>query len=100
MTDKPISPLCASARMIDDMTARRIKEKVQERLRAARQNLRGLSLGRSPDTATSEDLRRFQVHLRRSCRSALRPSTPPSPRCGGSFSNARDDRTARPRPSS
>ena len=33
-----------------------------ERLRPARQDFRGLP-GRSPDTATSEDLRRFQVHL-------------------------------------
>jgi len=81
MTDKPISPL--RQRMIDDMTARRIKEKVQkDYVRHVRTF--AAFLGRSPDTATSEDLRRFQVHLH-SCRSALRPSTPPSPRCG-SFS--------------
>ena len=60
MSNKPISPL--RQRMIDDMTARRVKEKVQK------DNVRHVRtfaafLGRSPDTATSEDLRRFQVHL-------------------------------------
>ena len=60
MTDKPISPL--RQRMIDDMTARRIKEKVQkDYVRHVRTF--ATFLGRSPDTATSEDLRRFQVHL-------------------------------------
>jgi integrase/recombinase XerD len=60
MTDKPISPL--RQRMIDDMTARRIKEKVQkDYVRHVRTF--AAFLGRSPDTATSEDLRRFQVHL-------------------------------------
>ncbi len=60
MSDKPISRL--RQRMIDDMTARRFKEKVQKdyvwhvRTFAA-------FLGRSPDTATKEDLRRFQLHL-------------------------------------
>ena len=60
MSDKPISPL--RQRMIDDMTARRIKEKVQkDYVRHVRTF--AAFLGRSPDTATSEDLRRFQVHL-------------------------------------
>ena len=60
MTDKPISPL--RQRMIDDMTARRFKEKVQkDYVRHVRTF--AAFLGRSPDTATSEDLRRFQVHL-------------------------------------
>ena len=40
MSDKPISPL--RQRMIDDMTARRVKEKVQKDYRPARQDLRGL----------------------------------------------------------
>ena len=60
MSDKPISPL--RQRMIDDMTARRVKEKVQkDYVRHVRTF--AAFLGRSPDTATSEDLRRFQVHL-------------------------------------
>jgi integrase/recombinase XerD len=62
MPDKPISPL--RQRMIDDMTARRIKEKVQkDYVRHVRTF--AAFLGRSPDAATSEDLRRFQVHLAR-----------------------------------
>ena len=81
MSDKPISPL--RQRMIDDMTARRFKEKVQkDYVRHVRTF--AAFLGRSPDRATSEDLRRFQSTWR-SNRSALRPSTSPSPRCA-SFS--------------
>ena len=60
MSDKPISPL--RRRMIDDMTARRFKEKVQkDYVRHVRTF--AAFLGRSPDTATSEDLRRFQLHM-------------------------------------
>ena len=60
MSDKPISPL--RQRMIDDMTARRYGEKVQK---AYVRHVRTFAvfLGRSPDTATSEDLRRFQLHM-------------------------------------
>ena len=60
MSEKPISPL--RQRMIDDMTARRFKEKVQkDYVRHVRSF--AAFLGRSPDTATSEDLRRFQLHM-------------------------------------
>ena len=60
MSDKPISPL--RQRMIDDMTARRYSEKVQK---AYVRHVRTFAafLGRSPDTATSDDLRRFQLHM-------------------------------------
>src|ERR1700688_2596530 len=60
MSDKPISPL--RQRMIDDMTARRFSEKVQK---AYVRHVRTFAafLRRSPDTATSEDLRRFQLHM-------------------------------------
>jgi integrase/recombinase XerD len=60
MSDKPISPL--RQRMIDDMTARRFSEKVQK---AYVRHVRTFTafLGRSPDAATSEDLRRFQLHM-------------------------------------
>ena len=81
MLDKPISPL--RQRMIDDMTARRFKEKVQKDYVRHVRTFAAL-LGRSPDTATSEDLRRYQLHWP-SSRSAQGPSTPRSPRCG-SFS--------------
>ncbi len=60
MLDKPISPLLQ--RMIDDMTARRFKEKVQKDYVRHVSNFTAF-LGRSPDTATSEDVRLFQVHL-------------------------------------
>jgi site-specific recombinase XerD len=60
MSDKPISQL--RQRMIDDMTARRFKEKVQkDYVRHVRKF--ATFLGRSPDTATSEDLRRYQLHM-------------------------------------
>jgi integrase/recombinase XerD len=60
MLDKPISPL--RQRMIDDMTARRFNEHTQ---RDYVRNVRMFAafLGRSPDTATKEDLRRFQLHM-------------------------------------
>jgi integrase/recombinase XerD len=60
MSDKPISPL--RQRMIDDMTARRFKEKVQKDYVRHVRNF-AVFLDRSPDTATSEDLRRFQLHM-------------------------------------
>jgi site-specific recombinase XerD len=60
MIDKPNSPL--RQRMIDDMTARRFKEKVQKDYV---RHIRSFAafLGRSPDAATAEDVRHFQVHL-------------------------------------
>ena len=60
MLDKPISPL--RQRMIDDMTARRFKEKVQKDYVRHVRNFAAF-LRRSPDTATSEDVRSFQLHL-------------------------------------
>ena len=60
MLDKPISRL--RQRMIDDMTARRFKEKVQKDYVRHVRNFAAF-LGRSPDTATSDDLRRFQLHM-------------------------------------
>jgi site-specific recombinase XerD len=59
-TPKPIRPL--RQRMIDDMTARRFKEKVQKDYVRQVRNFAAF-LGRSPDTATSEDLRRYQLHM-------------------------------------
>jgi len=60
MIDKPVSPL--RQRKIDDMTARRFTEDTQrDYVRHVRTFAAFLS--RSPDTATSEDLRRYQLHL-------------------------------------
>ena len=94
MTDKPISPL--RQRKIDDMTARRIKEKVQkDYVRHVRTF--AAFLGRSPDTATSEDLRRFQVH---SGAAADRRCDHQRRHRRAAVLFQRDARTARPRPSS
>jgi site-specific recombinase XerD len=59
MPDKPISPL--RQRMIDDMTARRFSEATR---RDYVRHVRTFAafLGRSPETATCEDLRHFQLH--------------------------------------
>ena len=60
MSKKPISPL--RRRLIDDMTARRFSEDTKKDYV---RNVRKFAdfLGRSPNTATSEDLRRFQLHM-------------------------------------
>jgi integrase/recombinase XerD len=49
-------------RMIDDMTARHFGEKAQKDYIRCVKNL-GAFLGRSPETADLEDLRRFRLHL-------------------------------------
>ena len=59
-SSKPISPL--RQRMIEDMTLRRLSPKTQVGyLRAVVKLTRFLK--RSPDTATDEDLRLFQLHM-------------------------------------
>ena len=55
-----ISPL--RQRMIDDMTLRRLSPKTQSGYIRAVKNFTRY-LGRSPDTATAEDLRQYQLHL-------------------------------------
>jgi integrase/recombinase XerD len=60
MTDECISPL--RQRMIEDMSLRHFGEKTQKDYIRAVKNLT-IFLGRSPDTATAEDLRCFQLHL-------------------------------------
>ena len=58
MSEKPISPL--RRRMIEDMTVRNFVEKTRnDYIRHVRSFT--AFLGRSPDTATPEDLRRFQL---------------------------------------
>ena len=60
MTEKPISPL--RQRMIEDMTARHFAEKAQtDYIRYVKSF--AAFLGRSPDTASAEDLRLFQQHM-------------------------------------
>jgi len=59
MSETPISPL--RRRMIEDMNVRRFGEKTQnDYIRCVKTF--STFLGRSPATATAEDLRRYQVH--------------------------------------
>ena len=60
MLDKPISPL--HQRMIDDMTARRFSEATRRDYARHVRNFEAF-LCRSPETATCEDLRRYQLHV-------------------------------------
>jgi integrase/recombinase XerD len=60
MTDKALSPL--RRRMIEDMTIRNFAGDTQRNYLRAVKNL-AIFLGRSPGTATAEDLRLFQLHL-------------------------------------
>ena len=60
MTDQAISPL--RRRMIEDMTIRKLAPKTQASYIRAVRNFT-IFLGRSPDQASAEDLRRYQLHL-------------------------------------
>ena len=69
MSEKPISPL--RQRMIEDMTVRNFVEKTKSDYVRHVKSLAAF-LGRSPDTATPEDLRRFQLDQ---TRTGVRPPT-------------------------
>jgi integrase/recombinase XerD len=60
MTDEAISPL--RRRMIEDMTIRKLAPKTQQGYIRTIKDFAAF-LGRSPDTASFEDVRRFQLHL-------------------------------------
>src|SRR6266705_2554961 len=60
MTDEAMSPL--RRRMIEDMTIRKLGRKTQQNYIQIIKKLAAF-LARSPDTATFEDLRRFQLHV-------------------------------------
>ena len=60
MTDKAISPL--RQRMIEDMTIRKLTPKTQHDY-VQRVKHFAVFLGRSPDTASFEDVRCYQLHL-------------------------------------
>jgi site-specific recombinase XerD len=60
MTDEAMSPL--RRRMIEDMTIRKLAPKTQHDYVQRIKNF-ATFLGRSPDTATFEDVRRYQLHL-------------------------------------
>ena len=83
MTDKAISPL--RQRMIEDMTIRKFAPKTQHDY-VQRVKHFAAFLGRSPDTASFEDVRAISFIWWRVAR-AFRPSTKASRRCG-SFSGS------------
>ena len=60
MTDQAMSPL--RRRMIEDMTVRNFVAKTQSDYIRRVKNF-AVFLGRSPDTATREDVRRYLLHL-------------------------------------
>jgi integrase/recombinase XerD len=60
MTDEAISPL--RRRMIEDMTIRKFAPKTQQGYIRTIKDLAAF-IGRSPDKASFEDVRRFQLHL-------------------------------------
>jgi len=60
MSQKPISPL--RQRMFEDISLRGFTPDTQRDYIRAVKKLTSF-LGRSPDTATAEDLRAFQLHL-------------------------------------
>jgi integrase/recombinase XerD len=60
MTDEAMSPL--RRRMIEDMTIRKLAPKTQQGYVQRVKNFAAF-LGRSPDTASFEDVRRYQLHL-------------------------------------
>src|SRR6202171_4436075 len=60
MTNEAMSPL--RRRMIEDMTIRKLAPKTQQGYIRTIKDFAAF-LGRSPDTASFEDVRRFQLHL-------------------------------------
>jgi hypothetical protein len=80
MTEQCITPL--RRRMIEDMNVRHFASKTQHDYIRTVVNLARF-LGRSPDTATNEDLRRLQLHLTENGAGTC-SSTPPFRRCGSS----------------
>jgi integrase/recombinase XerD len=80
MTDQAISPL--RRRMIEDMAIRKLAPKTQHDY-VQRVKDFATFLGRSPDTAKSEEVRGFRLHLA-SRAQARQKSTPRSQRCGSS----------------
>ena len=87
MTDEAMSPLRRS--MIEDMTIRKFAPKSQHDDVQRVKNFAAF-LGRSPDTASFEDVRRYCIWRRAAL--ACRPSIRPSRRCG-SFLRSRSGAT-------
>ena len=62
MTNEAMSPL--RRRMIEDMTIRKLAPRTQQGYIRVVKDFAAF-LGRSPDTASFEDVRRFQLHVNR-----------------------------------
>ena len=73
MTDQAMSPL--RRRMIEDMTIRKFAPKTQHDYLQRVKNFT-IHLGRSPDTASSEDVRRYQLPRDQTFGSASSPGRP------------------------
>jgi integrase/recombinase XerD len=78
-TRSPISPL--RRRMLEDMARRGLREETQRDYTRFVHSFAAF-LKRSPDTATAEDIRRFQVHQAESAVLSL-PKTPSRVAMGG-----------------
>ena len=79
MTDEAMSPL--RRRMIEDMTIRKLAPKTQQGYIRTIKDFAAF-LGRSPDTASFEDVRRFQLHLAANGAHDRPSSITPWRRCG------------------
>ena len=79
MTDEAMSPL--RRRMIEDMTIRKLAPKTQQGYIRTIKDF-ATFLGRSPDTASFEDVRRFQLHLAANAARTSPSSITPWLRCG------------------
>ncbi len=64
LSDRRVSPL--RARMVEDMTVRGFAEKTRQDYVRHVQAFAAF-IGRSPATATPEDIRGFQLHQRKRC---------------------------------
>jgi hypothetical protein len=87
MTDEAMSPL--RRRMIEDMTIRTLSPKTQQGYIRTIKNSAAF-LCRSPDKASFEDVRRFQLHVARAA-SAREPSMRPWRRCVSSSGSRLSD---------
>ena len=88
-----VSPL--RQRMIEDMRLRKLNGKTQIAYVRAVRRLAGF-LRRSPDTATGEDLRRFQLHMVDQGTSSMTINTPVAGRWRLSHTQAAILRAVRP----
>ena len=88
----PISPL--RRRMLDDMAMRGLHEDTQRNYIASVRSFAAF-LGRSPETATPEDVRRFQIHQADSGVQPPPPCLPTVLRTAGTLARLRPRSTTR-----